>query len=82
MAKADAKNAPSTVADEKVKKAEALLNYDKDKVKGSMDYYKNVYVPQYFTKKDRSGVKDLAAPTDAEIASARATWGLGKSLCG
>ncbi len=78
-AKANAKNAPSATADEKVKKAEALLDYDKDKVKGSMDYYKNVYVPQYFTTKDRTGVKYVAAPTDADIANARAVWAQAKA---
>jgi multidrug efflux pump subunit AcrA (membrane-fusion protein) len=78
-AKADAKNSPSAAADEKVKKAEDMLGYSKDKLKGNMDYYENVYVPQYFTTKDRSGIKYVAAPTDAEIANARAVWAQAKA---
>ena len=78
-AKADAKNSPSAAADAKVKKAEDLLGFSKDKLKGNQDYYENVYVPQYFTTKDRTGLKYVAAPTDAEIANARAAWAQAKA---
>jgi multidrug efflux pump subunit AcrA (membrane-fusion protein) len=72
-AKAAAKSSPSTDADSKVKKAEDVLGTFKDKLKGSQDYYTNVYVPQNFVAKDRStGEKYIAAPTVAEIATARA----------
>lgn len=72
-AKAAAANSPSAAADEKVKKAEELLSYDKDKLTGSMYYYKNTYVPLHFTVNNRqSGTKYVAAPSDAEIATARA----------
>jgi len=72
-ARAAAKQSPSATADEKVKKAEAILGYYNDKVKGSWDYYTNVYVPLYFTQKDKAGAKYVSAPTNAEIATARAS---------
>jgi multidrug efflux pump subunit AcrA (membrane-fusion protein) len=79
-AEAAAKNSPSTDADNKVKQAKAVLDTFKDKLKGNMDYYKNVYVPQYFTARDReTGAKYIAAPTDAEIANARAVLAQAKA---
>lgn len=72
-AQAAAKSSPSADADAKVKKAQDVLGVYKDKLKGNQDYYKNVYLPKYFTMKDKvSGIKYVAAPTDAEIANARA----------
>jgi RND family efflux transporter MFP subunit len=72
-AKAEAKKNPSAEADAAVKKAEGLLDFNKDKLKGNQDYYEKVYLPQYFTARDRdTGAKYLAAPSDAEIANARA----------
>ena len=72
-AKNDAKKNPSTAADATVKKVEGLLDLYKDKLKGNLDYYEKVYVPQNFTARDRqTGVRYLAVPTDAEIANARA----------
>jgi HlyD family secretion protein len=76
-AQAAAKASPSTEADQKVKQIEDLLGVYQDKLKGSQDYYKNVYLPQYFTTRDRAtGTKYVAAPTDAEIATARANLAL------
>jgi HlyD family secretion protein len=79
-AKSAAKNSPSAEADDKVKKAEALLDLEKDKLKGNRAYYKNTYLPQYFTVRDRdTGIKYVAAPSDAEIANARAVLAQAKA---
>ena len=79
-AKKEAKKSPSSDADAKVKQAAAVLDTFQDKLKGNKDYYENVYVPQYFTTKDRStGTKYVAEPTDAEIAAARASLDLAKA---
>jgi multidrug efflux pump subunit AcrA (membrane-fusion protein) len=73
-AQAAAETSPSADADAKVKKAKDVLSVSKDKLKGNQDYYKNYYVPENFVVQDRStGVKYISAPTDAEIAAARAS---------
>jgi HlyD family secretion protein len=79
-AQAAAKASPSAEADQKVKQIEDLLGVYQDKLKGSQDYYTNVYLPQYFTVRDRAtGTKYVAAPTDAEIATARANLALAQA---
>ena len=79
-AQAAAKATPSTEADQKVKQIEDQLSLYQDKLKGSQDYYQNVYLPQNFTKRDRAtGTKYVAAPTDAEIATARANLALAQA---
>lgn len=79
-AQATAKATPSTEADQKVKQIQDQLSTYQDKLKGSQDYYQNVYLSQNFTKRDRStGTKYIAAPTDAEIATARANLALAQA---
>jgi RND family efflux transporter MFP subunit len=58
---------------EKVTKAEAYLDYAEDKLKGNWYYYDHNYLKNTFTVWDKtSGTKYIAAPTDADIAEARA----------
>jgi HlyD family secretion protein len=79
-AQAAAKATPSSEADQKVKQIQDQLSLYQDKLKGSQDYYQNVYLPQNFTKRDRAtGTKYVAAPTDAEIATARANLALAQA---
>lgn len=79
-AQATAKASPSTEADQKVKQIQDQLSVYQDKLKGSQDYYQNFYLPQNFTKRDRNtGTKYVAAPTDAEIATARANLALAQA---
>ena len=74
QALADAQ-ASSPADSEVVKQAqETLASYQK-KLKGNQDYYQNKYLPQNFTKIDReTGKKYVSAPTDVEIAEARANY--------
>ena len=79
-AQAAAKATPSADADQKVKQVQDQLSLYQDKLKGSQDYYQNVYLPQNFTKRDRNtGTKYIAAPTDTEIATARANLALAQA---
>jgi len=79
-AQAAAKKYPSTDLDIKVKKAAAILDTIKDKLKGNIDYYKNYYLPQTFTVKDKkSGTEYIGVPSNAEIANARASLAQAKA---
>ncbi len=79
-AQAAAKASPSTEADQKVKQAQDTLNNYQDKLKGSQDYYTNNYVPENFTRVDRrTRTKYVAAPTDVDIAEARANYALAQA---
>lgn len=56
-----------------LQKAKELVSYDQDKLNGAWISYHQIYVPNHFTVVDRAtGKKYVAAPTDAEILSARA----------
>jgi multidrug efflux pump subunit AcrA (membrane-fusion protein) len=58
---------------EKLKKAEAYLDFARDKLKGNWYFYDHEYLSNNFTVWDKSsGSKYIAAPTDADIAEARA----------
>jgi RND family efflux transporter MFP subunit len=58
---------------EKLKKAEAYLDFAEDELKGNWYYYDENYLPNNFTVWDKtSGTKYIAAPTDADIAESRA----------
>jgi RND family efflux transporter MFP subunit len=57
----------------KLEKAEAYLDYAEDELKGNWYFYDHDYLPNTFTVWDKtSGTKYVAAPTDADIAEARA----------
>jgi RND family efflux transporter MFP subunit len=72
-AKAAATSAPSTDASNMVMKAEAILKYYQNQLIGTQYYYTTVYIPKYFTTKDKvTKVKTISAPSEASIASARA----------
>lgn len=73
-AQAASNAAPSdTALQQKLKDAQAYLAYAEDKLAGDWYYYKNNYLKNTFTVWDRStGTKYIAAPTEAEIQSARA----------
>jgi HlyD family secretion protein len=78
-AQAAAKASPSAEADQKVQQLQAQLSLDQDRLKGSQDYYEKVYIPANFTVKSvnrqtRQVTKYVAAPTDADIAAARAAY--------
>ena len=78
--KQEAETAPSAEADQKVKDLEAKLDLYQDKLKGSQDYYDNVYVPDNFTIKDRkTGTSYVSYPSEASIAQARAEYDLAKA---
>jgi RND family efflux transporter MFP subunit len=54
-------------------KAEAILKYYQNQLIGTQYYYTTVYIPKYFTTKDKdTKVKTISAPSEASIASARA----------
>jgi len=58
---------------QQLKEEEAYLDFAEDKLSGSTYYYKHEYLEKTFTAWDRStGTKYIAAPSDAEIAEARA----------
>jgi RND family efflux transporter MFP subunit len=58
----------------KLEKAEAYLDYAEDKLEGNWYFYERQYLPNNFSVWDpESGTKYVAAPTDADIASARAS---------
>ncbi len=73
-AKAAAENSPNdTDLQEKLTKAEAYLDFAEDKLAGNWYYYDHNYLKNTFTVWDKtSGTKYIAAPTDADIAEARA----------
>ena len=77
---ADAQSSSSTEADQKVQQAQDALNTAQDKLKGSQDYYQNFYVPDNFSHIDRRTKKKyVAAPTDINIAEARADYALAQA---
>ena len=79
-AKQEAESAPSTEADQKVAELEAKLDLYQDKLKGSQDYYENVYIPDNFTVRDRkTGTSYVSYPSDASILQARAEYDLTKA---
>jgi len=56
-----------------LEKAEAYLDFAEDELKGNWYYYDHSYLRNNFTVWDKtSGTKYIAAPTDADIAEARA----------
>jgi HlyD family secretion protein len=62
---------------EAIQQAQDTLTSYQAKLKGNQDYYQNKYIPENFTRFDRkTGKKYVAAPTDADIASARADYAL------
>jgi len=65
---------------EAIQKAQDTLTSYQEKLKGNQDYYQNKYIPENFTKFDRkTGKKYLSAPTDADIATARANYALAQA---
>jgi HlyD family secretion protein len=79
-AKTAAQAAPSAEADQKVAHAQDTLDTAKDRLKGNLEYYKNKYLPENFTVFDRrTDTKYVAAPTDADIAAARAEYALAQA---
>ena len=75
-----AQAAPSSDADQKVKDAQAALDVAQDRLRGNQDYYENKYLPENFTVFDRkTGTKYVAAPTDADVAEARAAYALAQA---
>ncbi|MEW6402865.1 MAG: HlyD family efflux transporter periplasmic adaptor subunit [Chloroflexota bacterium] len=79
-ARQEAKRSPSTEATEKVSALEAKLDLYREKLKGNLDYYENVYLPENFTVRDRNtGTSYVSAPSDASIAQARAEYDLAKA---
>ncbi len=62
---------------EAIQGAQDMLTSYQAKLKGNQDYYQNKYIPENFTRFDRkTGKKYVAAPTDADIAAARADYAL------
>ena len=58
---------------QKLKDAEAYLDFAEDKLKGNWYFYDHDYLKNTFTVWDKvSGTKYIAAPTEADIAEARA----------
>ena len=79
QALADAQ-AASPVDSEAVKQAQETLDSYQNKLKGNQDYYQNQYLPDNFTKFNRqTGKKYVSAPTDVDIAEARATYALAQA---
>jgi RND family efflux transporter MFP subunit len=79
-AQSAAKATPSAEADQKVKDAQDALAVAQDRLRGNQLYYENKYVVEHFTVFDRkSGTKYVAAPTDADIAAARADYALAQA---
>ena len=79
QALADAQ-AVSPVDSEAVKQAQETLDSYQNKLKGNQDYYQNQYLPDNFTKFNRqTGKKYVSAPTDVDIAEARATYALAQA---
>jgi multidrug resistance efflux pump len=79
-ARQEAERSPSTAATEKVNALEAKLDLYREKLKGNLDYYENVYLPENFTLRDRNtGTSYVSAPSDASIAQARAEYDLAKA---
>ena len=79
-AQAAAQASPSAEADQKVKQAQNVLGTYQVKLKGSQDYYENNYLPDNFTRVDRqTRTKYIAAPTDVDIAEARADYALAQA---
>ena len=71
---------PSAEADQKVQDLEAQLAQAQDKLKGSQEYYEEVYLPANFTVKDVSTAsKYVARPSDATIAGARAELSMARA---
>jgi len=65
---------------ETIQKAQDTLTSYQEKLKGNQNYYQNKYIPENFTKFDRkTGKKYLSAPTDADIATARANYALAQA---
>lgn len=74
QALADAQ-ASSLTGSEVVKQAQETLTSYQTKLKGNQDYYQNKYISENFTKFDRqTGKKYVSAPSDVEIAEARANY--------
>ena len=73
-AKAAVENSPNDKdLQEKLTKAEAYLDFAEDKLEGNWYFYDHEYLKNNFTVWDKSsGTKYIAAPTDADIAEARA----------
>ena len=79
-AQAAAQASSSAEADQKVKGAQDVLSTHRDKLRGSQDYYENNYLPNNFTRIDRqTRTKYVAAPTDVDIAEARANYALAQA---
>ena len=79
-AKQVAGTSPSAEADQKVKDLEAQLAQAQDKLKGSQEYYEEVYLPANFTVKDVSTAsKYVARPSDATVAGARAELSMARA---
>lgn len=74
QALADAQ-ASSPADSEVVKQAQETLASYQEKLRGNQNYYQNKYLPENFTKFDRqTGKKYVSAPTDVDIAEARANY--------
>jgi len=74
QALADAQTS-SSADSEAVKQAQEALTSYQAKLAGNQDYYQNKYLPENFTKFDRqTGKKYVSAPTDIDIAGARAAY--------
>ncbi len=74
-AQAAAQASPSTEADQKVKQAQEALTAAQNKLTGNQRYYESSYLPNNFTVVERkTNSKYVAAPTEVEIAEARASY--------
>lgn len=72
-AQAAAEQAPADQdAQDALQKATEYLDYVNDKLTGAWISYENIYVPNHFTVNPQRGERYVAAPTEADILSARA----------
>jgi HlyD family secretion protein len=79
-AQLDAQADPSASATQKVQDAQDALDYAKQELAGSQAWYQRVYVPEYFTATNHvTGYRSTTAPTDTDIASARAALALAQA---
>ena len=79
-AQLDAQANPSADATQKVQDAQKALDYANQELAGSQAYYQKYYVPEYFTATNKAtGYRSTTAPTDTDIASARAALALAQA---
>ena len=75
-----AQASPSADATQKVQDAQNALNYANQELAGEQAYYTKYYAPEYFTvTNNATGYRSVNAPTDTDIASARAALALAQA---